>query len=61
MKEKSLVRIVESELKNFKNVKYGNVKYVNYSNVENTNIQRVSTISANKPIFYIETERFFYF
>ena len=35
MKEKSLVRIVESELKNFKNVKYGNVKYVNYSNVEN--------------------------
>lgn len=34
MKEKSLVRIVESELKNFKNVKYGNIKYVNYSNAE---------------------------
>lgn len=35
MKEKSLVRIVESELKNFKNVTYGDIKYVNYSNVEN--------------------------
>lgn len=35
MKEKSLVRIVESELKNFKNVKYGDIKYVNYSNAEN--------------------------
>lgn len=34
MKEKSLVRIVESELKNFKNVKYGDIKYVNYSNAE---------------------------
>ena len=34
MKEKYLVRIVESELKNFKNVKYGDIKYVNYSNTE---------------------------
>ena len=34
MKEKNLVRIVESELKNFKNVKYGDIKYVNYSNAE---------------------------
>lgn len=34
MKEKSLVRIVESELKNFKNVKYGDIKYVNYTNAE---------------------------
>lgn len=34
MREKSLVRIVESELKNFKNVKYGDIKYVNYSNAE---------------------------
>lgn len=34
MKEKSLVRILESELKNFKNVKYGDIKYVNYSNAE---------------------------
>lgn len=34
MKEKSLVRIVESELKNFKNVKYGDIRYVNYSNAE---------------------------
>lgn len=34
MKEKSLVRIIESELKNFKNVKYGDIKYVNYSNAE---------------------------
>ena len=34
MKEKGLVRIIESELKNFKNVKYGDIKYVNYSNAE---------------------------
>ena len=34
MNEKYLVRIVESELENFKNVNYGDVKYVNYSNVE---------------------------
>lgn len=34
MKEKYLVRIIESELKNFKNVKYGDIKYVNYSNAE---------------------------
>ena len=34
MKEKNLVRIVETELKNFKNVEYGDIKYVNYSNAE---------------------------
>ena len=34
MKGKNLVRIVESELENFKNVKYGDIKYVNYSNAE---------------------------
>lgn len=34
MKEKCIVRMIESEVKNFKNVKYGNIKYVNYSNVQ---------------------------
>lgn len=34
MREKSLVRIVETELENFKNVNYGNIKFVNYSNAE---------------------------
>lgn len=34
MKEKSLVRIIETKLENFKNVNYGDVKYVNYSNAE---------------------------
>ena len=34
MNEKSLVRIVETELENFKNVNYGDIKFVNYSNAE---------------------------
>ena len=34
MKEKSLVRIVETKLENFKNVNYGDIKFVNYSNAE---------------------------
>lgn len=34
MRENCVVRIVESELENFKNVRYGNIKYVNYSNIE---------------------------
>lgn len=34
MKEENLVRIVESELENFKNVQYGDIRYVNYSNAE---------------------------
>lgn len=34
MKEKYLVRIVETELENFKNVNYGDIKFVNYSNAE---------------------------
>lgn len=34
MKEKVLVRIVETELENFKNVNYGDIKFINYSNVE---------------------------
>ena len=34
MKKKSLVRITESRLENFKNVAYGDIKYVNYSNAE---------------------------
>ena len=34
MTEKNLVRIVETELENFKNVKYGDIKFVNYSNAE---------------------------
>lgn len=34
MKDKNLVRIVELELKNFKNVEYGDIKFVNYSNAE---------------------------
>ena len=34
MKKKSLVRITESRLENFKNVAYGDIKYVYYSNAE---------------------------
>ena len=34
MKEKDLVRIVETKLENFKNVNYGEIKFVNYSNAE---------------------------
>lgn len=34
MKEKNLVRIVETELENFKNVNYGDIKFVNHSNAE---------------------------
>lgn len=34
MKEKSLVRILEIELENFKNVNYGDIKFVNFSNAE---------------------------
>ena len=34
MKDKNLVRIVETELENFKNIKYGDIKFVNYSNAE---------------------------
>ncbi len=34
MNEKSLVRIVETELENFKNVNYRDIKFVNYSNAE---------------------------
>lgn len=34
MKEKNLVRIVETKLENFKNVNYGDIKFVNYSNAE---------------------------
>lgn len=34
MKEKNMVRIVETELVNFKNVNYGDIKFVNYSNAE---------------------------
>ncbi len=35
MNEKYMVRIIKSELENFKNVRYGEIKYMNYSNVEN--------------------------
>lgn len=34
MKKNSLVRIVETEIENFKNVNFGDIKFVNYSNVE---------------------------
>lgn len=34
MKEKNLVRIVKTELENFKNVDYGEIKFVNYSDAE---------------------------
>lgn len=34
MNGKNLVRIVETKLKNFKNVNYGDIKFVNYSNAE---------------------------
>lgn len=34
MKEKSLVRILETTLEKFKNVSYGNIRYFNRSNVE---------------------------
>ncbi len=35
MGEKYSVRIIKSELENFKNVRFGEIKYRNYSNVEN--------------------------
>lgn len=34
MNEKFMVRIIKSELENFKNVRYGEIKYMNYRNVE---------------------------
>ena len=34
MSEKYTVRIIKSELENFKNVQYGQIKYMNYRNVE---------------------------
>ncbi|WP_331654767.1 AAA family ATPase, partial [Anaerosporobacter sp.] len=34
MNEKYIVRIIKSELENFKNVRYGEIKYMNYRNVE---------------------------
>ena len=34
MSEKYMVRIIKSELENFKNVQYGEIKYMNYHNVE---------------------------
>lgn len=34
MNEKYMVRIIKSELENFKNVQYGDIKYLNYHNVE---------------------------
>ncbi len=34
MNEKSMVRIIKSELENFKNVQYGEIKYMNCRNVE---------------------------
>lgn len=34
MNEKYMVRIIKSELENFKNVQYGEIKYMNYRNVE---------------------------
>ena len=34
MKEKSLVRIIETTLENFKNISYGNIRYFNRSSVE---------------------------
>lgn len=35
MKEKRMVRIIQNELMNFKNVEYGQIKYMNYSSVQN--------------------------
>ena len=34
MREKKMVRIIQNELLNFKNVKYGQIKYMNYSSVQ---------------------------
>lgn len=34
MREKRLVRIIQNELINFKNVEYGKIKYMNYSSVQ---------------------------
>lgn len=34
MKEKRMVRIIQNELINFKNVEYGQIKYMNYSSVQ---------------------------
>lgn len=35
MREKKIVRIVQNELINFKNVEYGQIRYMNYSSVQN--------------------------
>lgn len=35
MIEKKIVRIIQNELLNFKNVEYGQIKYMNYSSVQN--------------------------
>lgn len=35
MKERRMVRIIQNELFNFKNVEYGQIKYMNYSSVQN--------------------------
>ena len=35
MREKKMVRIIQNELLNFKNVQYGQIKYMNYSSVQN--------------------------
>lgn len=34
MTESTVVRIIRSEIRNFKNVEYGDIKYVNYANAE---------------------------
>lgn len=36
MNEKNIVRIIQNELINFKNVEYGKIKYMNYSSVQNS-------------------------
>ena len=34
MNKNCIVRIVETQIENFKNVSYGDVRFVNYSNVQ---------------------------
>lgn len=46
MNENYIVRIIKTELSNFKNVNFGEVKYVNFSNVEYRGILKDSDING---------------
>jgi AAA15 family ATPase/GTPase len=46
MKQASIVRLIESKIENFKNVKYGDIKYFNYSNANVRGIIKKSDING---------------